>query len=89
MAKAKFILWNGPLGQYEQGFIGTTEDVARAIALNTEAFSIVGGGDTIACIRLLGLEYDFGFASTAGGAMLDFLATGTLPGIDALFTRTQ
>jgi phosphoglycerate kinase len=83
IGNAKCILWNGPLGNYENGFIEGTEALARAIAEN-KAFTIVGGGDTIAAIEKLNLADQFGFLSTAGGAMLDFLAKGTLPGIVAL-----
>lgn len=81
--KAKTILWNGPLGNYENGFIAATDAFARAVA-DSEARSVVGGGDTIASIENLGLLPYFSFVSTGGGAMLDFLARGTLPGIDAL-----
>lgn len=81
--KAKTILWNGPLGNYENGFIDATDDFARAIA-KSSAHSIVGGGDTVASIENLGLMSHFSFVSTGGGAMLDFLATGTLPGIEVL-----
>jgi len=83
---AKFILWNGPLGNFETGFKETTEGLAKTIA-SAEAVSIVGGGDTLAAIKSLGLfalnksEGGFSFISTAGGAMLEFLATRTLPGI--------
>lgn len=82
-AEAKFILWNGPLGAYEQGFTEGTESLAKAI---TESFaeSVVGGGDTLAVIAKLNLSDKFFFVSTGGGAMLDFLANGTLPGISAL-----
>ena len=93
---AKFILWNGPLGNCEQGYNKATLNIARAIA-ESRAFSIVGGGDTVAAIASLpkfsegklrqaslDLDKKFGFVSTAGGAMLDFLATGTLPGIEAI-----
>lgn len=80
---ANFILWNGPLGNFEQGFKGSTEAVAKLIAASN-AESIVGGGDTVAAIRTLNILDQFDFVSTGGGAMLDFLATGTLPGIEAL-----
>lgn len=83
VAKAKTVLWNGPLGNYENGFVQGTEALARVIA-NTKARTIVGGGDTIAAIEALGLSARFSFISTGGGAMLDFLAKGTLPGLDAL-----
>jgi len=83
VAGAKNILWNGPLGNYENGFSTATDSLAHAIALSG-AHSVVGGGDTIASIEKLGLFSKFSFVSTGGGAMLDFLAYGTLPGIDAL-----
>ena len=81
--KAKSILWNGPLGNYENGFVQGTEALARALA-SSNARTIVGGGDTIAAIEKLGLSHRFSFISTGGGAMLDFLAKGTLPGLEAL-----
>lgn len=77
------ILWNGPLGNYENGFTDATDAFARAVAVSS-AHSVVGGGDTIASIESLGLLSKFSFVSTGGGAMLDFLAHGTLPGIEAL-----
>jgi phosphoglycerate kinase len=79
----KTILWNGPLGNYENGFVDATNGTARAVA-DSGAHSVVGGGDTIAAIEGLGLLPRFSFVSTGGGAMLDFLAQGTLPGIEAL-----
>ena len=79
----KTILWNGPLGNYENGFTDATDAFARAVAASG-ARSVVGGGDTIASIENLGLLSHFSFVSTGGGAMLDFLAKGTLPGIEAL-----
>ena len=82
-AQAKTILWNGPLGEYENGFNGTTDAFARAVAASS-AYSVVGGGDTVAAIERLGLLPRYSFVSTGGGAMLAFLARGTLPGIDAL-----
>lgn len=81
--KAKTILWNGSLGNYENGFIEATDSFARAVAASG-AHSVVGGGDTVASIEGLGLLPRFSFVSTGGGAMLDFLAKGTLPGIEAL-----
>lgn len=82
---AKFILWNGPLGNYEKGFIAGTNALARMLA-QSSAKLIIGGGDTLATVSPE-TECDIsghGFISTAGGAMLDFLAEGTLPGIEAL-----
>ena len=80
---AKSVLWNGPLGNYENGFVDGTEGVARAIAASN-AEAIVGGGDTVAAIEKLGVSHKFAFISTAGGAMLEFLSKGTLPGLRAL-----
>lgn len=80
---ARTVLWNGPLGNYENGFMDGTRALARVIA-HTKTHSVVGGGDTVAAIEELGLLSRFSFVSTGGGAMLDFLAYGTLPGIDAL-----
>jgi phosphoglycerate kinase len=82
-AQAKVVLWNGPLGLYEKGFTDATEGLARSIAAS-DAYSILGGGDTIAAVEKLGLSHRFSFISTGGGAMLDFLAKGTLPGLRAL-----
>ncbi len=81
--RAETILWNGPLGNYEAGFDGATHACAELVA-KSNAFSIVGGGDTVTAIETLGLEDSFGFISTSGGAMLDFLEHKTLPGIEAL-----
>jgi len=84
---SKLVLWNGPLGKYEGGFQEATLTLARMIGEATEKSgveSIVGGGDTLAAIAALGIESKFTFVSTGGGAMLDFLANGTLPGIKAL-----
>ena len=81
--KAKFILWNGPLGKYEAGGAGATKEVLELVA-KSKAESIIGGGDTVALISDMGIEKKFTFVSTGGGATLDFLANGTLPGIKAL-----
>lgn len=82
----KFILWNGPLGVYEDGYRQPTLELARRIGEATlaGAETIVGGGDTLAAIAELGIPEKFTFISTGGGAMLDFLAQGTLAGIEAL-----
>jgi 3-phosphoglycerate kinase len=80
---AKTILWNGPLGNYENGYVDSTRALVIAIA-NSSAFSIIGGGDTIAAIDDLKLGDRISFISTGGGAMLDFLAKGTLPGLSVL-----
>lgn len=80
---ARMILMNGPMGNYELGFTGGTIGTLKAI-VRSKGYSIVGGGDTVALVRDLKLEKKISFVSTGGGAMLDFLAFGTLPGIVAL-----
>lgn len=84
--RAKYILWNGPLGAYEHGYKQPTLELARMIAAATArgTKTIVGGGDTLAAIAELGIEDTFTFVSTGGGATLDFLANETLPGVEAL-----
>ena len=86
ISQSKFILWNGPLGLYEDGYQGATLELAKLIGAATEAgaTTIIGGGDTLAAVAALGVQEKFTFISTGGGAMLDFLAQGTLPGIQAL-----
>src|SRR3989344_104377 len=82
--EAKFILWSGPMGNIEEGdFDKGTKIIAEAIA-NSKAKTIAGGGDTVAVINEMGILDKFSFVSTAGGAMLEFLASGTLPGIEAI-----
>ena len=83
IAHAKSILWNGPLGYYEGGYMKSTEEVAQLVA-DVEGYSIIGGGDTVAAIRELDLEAHVNFVSTGGGAMLEYLTKGELPAIDAL-----
>lgn len=80
---ARTIIWNGPMGNYENGFTKGTEQLVALLA-ETNAHTIIGGGDSIALIHQLGLSDRFSFLSTGGGAMLDYLAQGTLPGIQAL-----
>jgi phosphoglycerate kinase len=82
-ASAKTILWNGPLGNYEKGFEEATEAFAKHVA-NSKAYSVVGGGDTVAAIEKLSISDRVSFISTGGGAMLDFMAEGTLPGLEVL-----
>ena len=80
---AKLILWNGPLGKYEVGGEKGTRKILK-LAADSKAKSIIGGGDTVALISQMQIEKDFSFVSTGGGATLEFLARGPLPGIKAL-----
>jgi len=84
IADAATILWNGPMGVFEdERFAGGTEAVARAVA-TSEAVSVVGGGDSVAALRAYGLEGDVSFVSTGGGASLELVELGDLPGLRAL-----
>ncbi|MBP6866504.1 MAG: phosphoglycerate kinase [Candidatus Pacebacteria bacterium] len=82
--KSRMILWNGPLGKYEELNGGTTKEILKLIAKSPNIKSIIGGGDTVEMISEMKLEKKFTFVSTGGGATLDFLAKGTLPALDAL-----
>ena len=80
---APFVLWNGPLGIYEEGYTVATDLVARAVS-RSEGRAVVGGGDTGAALKKYSFDPQKVFLSTGGGAMLEFLTAGTLPGIEAL-----
>lgn len=84
----RMILWNGPLGLVEKGYSQGTVDLIDVLA-NCSAKVIIGGGDTIGFIRRQKIEKDFYYLSTGGGAMLAFLAKGTLPGIEAILTSKK
>ena len=87
LARAGTIVWNGPVGVFEfDAFAGGTEAVARAIAAS-KAFSIAGGGDTLAAVDKFGIEQQVGYISTGGGAFLEFLEGKTLPAVAALDAR--
>lgn len=83
ISSSKLVLWNGPLGNYEMGYKVATLALAKMIA-EFSSESIIGGGDTLAAVKELNLFEGFSFVSTGGGAMLDYLANGTLVGIEAL-----
>lgn len=80
---AKTVILNGPLGLYEKGWLHGSEQILTHLSLS-EAKTYVGGGDTVSVAHSLHLLKKFTFVSLGGGAMLDFLANGTLPGIDAV-----
>jgi phosphoglycerate kinase len=83
------IVWNGPVGVFEfEAFSHGTEAIARAIAASS-AFSIAGGGDTLAAIAKYGIEKQVGYISTGGGAFLEVLEGKTLPAFEILAKRAQ
>lgn len=89
LANAATIVWNGPLGLFEkEPFAKGTRTVAEAIA-NSEAYSIAGGGDTVAAINRFGIGGKIDYISTAGGAFLEFLEGKTLPAVAALEARAD
>ena len=85
--QSKTILWNGPLGVFEfENFSSGTVTLGEHIGKSTAAgaFSLVGGGDSVAAVKQFGLEDKMSYISTGGGAMLESLEGKTLPGITAL-----
>jgi phosphoglycerate kinase len=89
LESAGTIVWNGPVGVFEfEAFSHGTETIARAIA-KSDAFSIAGGGDTLAAIAKYGIEKDIGYISTGGGAFLEVLEGKTLPAFEILQKRAN
>jgi phosphoglycerate kinase len=89
LKKAGTIVWNGPVGVFEKdAFAKGTETVAKAIA-GSKAFSIAGGGDTVAAIHKFKIDKRIGYISTAGGAFLEFLEGKRLPAVAALEARAD
>jgi len=87
--RSKTIIWNGPMGVFEmQNFSNGTKQIANAICRATEngAYSLVGGGDSVAAIKQFGLVKKVSYLSTGGGAMLAFLEGKPLPGIEAILS---
>jgi phosphoglycerate kinase len=83
------IVWNGPVGVFEfASFENGTRMIAHAIA-ESKAFSIAGGGDTLAAIAKYGIEKQVGYISTGGGAFLEILEGKTLPAFEILSRRAQ
>jgi phosphoglycerate kinase len=89
LMKAGTIVWNGPVGVFEfAAFENGTRTLAKAIA-ESSAFSIAGGGDTLAAIAKYGIEKDVGYISTGGGAFLEVLEGKTLPAFEVLARRSE
>jgi phosphoglycerate kinase len=89
ITEARTIFWNGPMGVFEiDAFAKGTEGIARGVAKG-EAISIVGGGDSVAAVRKLGLEKEMGFISTGGGASLEYVEGKELPGVAVLPNKEE
>ncbi|MGO5000560.1 phosphoglycerate kinase [Oceanisphaera sp. W20_SRM_FM3] len=89
LRNAKTIIWNGPVGVFEfENFRAGTEIIAKAIA-ESDAFSIAGGGDTLAAIDLFGIKDQISYISTGGGAFLEFVEGKTLPAVAMLEQRAK
>ncbi len=89
LANAGTIFWNGPVGMFEiEAFAGGTRALAEAIAASA-AFSVAGGGDTLAALHRFGLTERMSYISTGGGAFLEFVEQGSLPAVDILEQRAH
>ncbi|MFW6161074.1 MAG: phosphoglycerate kinase, partial [Acidobacteriota bacterium] len=84
ISKARTIFWNGPMGVFEiPEFANGTMEIAHAIA-DSSALSVIGGGDSVAAVAKAGVSSKINHISTGGGASLEYIALGTLPGLEAL-----
>jgi phosphoglycerate kinase len=89
ITEARTVFWNGPMGVFEiDAFAKGTEGIARTVA-ESAAISIVGGGDSVAAVRKLGLEDEMGFISTGGGASLEYVEGRELPGVAVLPNKEE
>ena len=85
IGEAKTIFWNGPMGLFEnQDFANGTMKVCEAVANNSGAYSLVGGGDSVSAVKKSGLDSSFSHVSSGGGASLEYIENSSLPGISAL-----
>ena len=83
--ESKTVLWNGPMGVFEDSrFSAGTKHVAQAMAENKSSFTVIGGGDSAAAAKEFKLDTEINHVSTGGGASLELIEKGTLPGLDAL-----
>lgn len=81
---ADVVLWNGPLGLYEEGFTQGSQALIEAVSKCKNAYRVVGGGDSTTLVRQLHQEDAWDVVSTGGGAMLEYLSKGSLPGLDVI-----
>ncbi|MDR2036121.1 MAG: phosphoglycerate kinase [Coriobacteriales bacterium] len=90
IARAKTVLWNGPMGVFEmKPFEAGTKAVAKAVAALSDANTVVGGGDSVSALKTFGLENRIGFVSTGGGASMQLLEGTPLPGVEALSPKND
>ena len=88
IATGKTIVWNGPMGVFElPAFAVGTTKIAKSVAANQDAISIVGGGDSVSAVKKAGVADQITHISTGGGASLEFLEGKKLPGVEALTNK--
>jgi phosphoglycerate kinase len=90
IAGARTVFWNGPMGVFEwPAYAGGTKAVAQAVAANEQAFSVVGGADSVRALNELGLADRISWVSTGGGASLELLEGKELPGVAAIPSASE